>query len=1534
MLDRQVESGLNVFHPTIARWFTESLGTPTDVQARAWPRIAAGEHLLVSAPTGTGKTLTAFLWALDRLLTGAWEGGQVRVLYVSPLKALNNDVRRNLLSPLAALETAFETAREPYEPVEVMTRSGDTPQSERQRMVRRPPEILITTPESLNILLTSKGGRSILTGLETVIFDEIHAAAGSKRGTHWITAVDRLVPLAGEFQRIALSATVRPLETVARFVGGYEMRPLDDEGREVEYRERPVGIVTSERAKAYDLEVDLGAPQLADATAPGGTVPGTGEAGINEDKEENAWESLAARIVDVVARNRSTLVFANSRRTTERLTRLINERGSTTGNASLAYSHHGSLSRELRTVVERKLKNGELRSIVATNSLELGIDIGSLDEVVMVQTPPTVAAAVQRLGRAGHQVDAVSRGRLYPLFERDLVSAAVVARCVLEGDIEEVRPIEGALDVLAQVILSMVATEAWPLDRLFHTVRSSAPYHRLSRRQFDLVLEMLAGRYADTRVRELAPRVTIDRVEGVVHARPGAAMSVYLSGGTIPDRGYFGLRTVDTMAKLGELDEEFVWERRVGDTFSLGAQNWRVRRITSSDVLVSPAHRSAAMTPFWRADARNRSFFLSERLGTFLETADAHLEEPGGREALLAALTERHALSAEAAAALVDLLERQREATGGSLPHRRHLLVEHADDATDQSGGRRMLLHTGWGGRVNRPFAIALAAAWEEQSDLPLQIEAENDVVQIVLPSPMAIDDLLALVRPDNIESLLRARLQRTGLFGGRFRENAGRALLLPRSDLRRRIPLWLTRERSKKLLESVAGHEDFPVVVETWRTCLQDTFDLEALRQVLDELDRGEIRITECRTLAPSPFAAALVWQQTNRLMYEDDVPEGGGELSRTLLQELVFSSQLRPRLPAQLIDTFQRKLHRTFPGYAPTTIPEVDAWIGERLALPVEEFEALLAARARQVGDATTAELLELVDTEACVVSTAGGGRWISALERLPRVLRGLSLTPEDVELTSITDPGGPVSAEFRSHLEELWQSREDPGEGAGEALRALLAEWLRFYGPIPPRMPVAVFGLEPAAAQRALAALVDDETLVLDRFRRDDDDEELCDAENLERLLRALRAQARPSFQALPLDHLPLLLAERQGLVGRGDGIEGLQDALEGLLLYPAPAGSWESDLLPARLAPYYPAWLDSVLLESDLVWIGCGRERTTFTFAEERELLAEAPIDEDLAGELPPEIDEAFAFGRRRAFEELVRSQDAPAADLAAKLWRAAWRGELSNTTFSVVRQGVLQRFKPAAAAERRPPRPGGRGSRSAVGRRAFDRWKSARPSGGDWFRLDPVAAPEDPLAAEDLERDRARLLLSRYGILFRELLDRELPSFQWSRIFRALRLMELSGEVVAGQFFEGIHGPQFVSRSTWRRLSEGLGQGEVYWVSAIDPAAPSGIALDEWRERWLPRRSSNHLVFEGTRPVVLSRRHAAELDITVRPDHPKLPEYLGFLKVLLTRDAQPRKAIDIETINGEPAKRSAFAGPLGELFSTTREAKSLRLRRRY
>jgi len=968
------------FHPLINSWFRSRYGEPTPIQARAWEAIARGRHVLMTAPTGSGKTLAAFLWALDRLLTGEWSGGSVRVLYVSPLKALNHDIARNLVAPLGELEAAWRAAGAEPQPVAVATRSGDTPSNERRRMARNPPEILITTPESLNILLTSMGGREILTEVKAVILDEIHAVAGGKRGTHLVTAVERLRALAGPLQRIALSATVEPLEGIARFVAGFEIVEERRPGTEPQYRPRPIEILNAPQSKRYELEI----------AAP---------AGAWEDDElaaasESFWKALVGDLKRRIAANRSTLIFANSRRLTEKVTRLINE-----GEAMpLAYSHHGSLSREIRHVVEERLKAGRLRAIVATSSLELGIDIGAIDEVLLLSTPASVASSLQRIGRAGHAVGEVSRGSLYPMHPRDFLTAAVVARGVAAQEVEEIAPPSAPLDVLAQVLLSMTATETWGIDELFDLIRSSWPYHRLGRRDFERVLEMLAGRYSSARLRELEARVIVDRIDGTVRGRPGVARLVYASGGTIPERGYFQLRLETSGAKLGELDEEFVWERSIGDTFTLGAQSWRIRRITHNDVLVAPSPRGASLAPFWRGEDQSRSFSLSRSIADFLEAAEEELRAEDGGRRVRAWLQRQAALGPAAAAPLARLLIRQFEATGG-LPHRHRLLVERVNGRGLGPGRKRLVFHTLWGGRVNRPWAIALGAAWRERYGFTLELAHDDDAVMLTVPAGTGTDELLALVGEERLPELLRAGLERTGFFGARFRENAGRALLVPRADFSRRQPLWMIRARAKRLLAAVAASEDFPILLETWRTCLVDELDLPSLASVLAEVQEGTIAVEEVSTERPSPFVSNLIWEQTNRLMYEDDTPEvEATSLRRDLIRELVRRSELRPAIPSAEAAMLEAKLQRTAPGFAPGEPGELIAWVDERVLLPFGEWTDLLRAVERDGGD-LDAWIGEISRRLAVLDLPSTSEPAIAALERLPAIARALGLATSEL-------------------------------------------------------------------------------------------------------------------------------------------------------------------------------------------------------------------------------------------------------------------------------------------------------------------------------------------------------------------------------------------------------------------------------------------------------------------------------------------------------------------------------------------------------
>ncbi len=891
------EQVLKLFQPPIRHWFCEAYGTATEIQLLSWPLIAGGRHVLLTAPTGSGKTLCAFLWSLNQLLAGAWAPGATRVLYVSPLKALNNDIRRNLVHPLRQIRERCRQEGRSIPEIRILTRSGDTPPSERRQMLRLPPEILITTPESLNLLLSSPRARETLAGVETVILDEIHAVAADKRGTHLMTAVERLVLLAGEFQRIALSATVRPLERVAEWVGGYL---LDREAKADEpvYRKREVAVIRSRASKRLEVRVRFPGTGFSAARSSGQGRPPAARLSVKQSApaasaREAFWQALVGECKERIGSNRSTLIFTNTRRHSEKLARLINEDGET----QLAYSHHGSLAKEIRLLVEQKLKAGQLAAIVATSSLELGIDIGMLDEVLLVQTPFSVSSGLQRIGRAGHGVGEVSRGTLYPLHGRDLLNAAVMARCLVEQDIEEVRPASCPLDILAQIILSMTGVESWEANRLYDTLRTSAPYHDLPRRHFDLVVEMLAGRYAETFVRELKPRLSWDRLDNTIRGRRSALPLVYLSGGTIPDRGYYDLRIRQTAAKIGELDEEFVWERKVGDTFNLGTQNWKIVGIDSKNVEVIPWDGPINLTPFWRAEKAGRDFHYSERVSLFLECWNNRLDG----EELEGCLVRDYFLDRRSARELVGFLKQQKAATGGELPHRHHLLVEQVAGPLARASLHRVILHTLWGARVNYPLSLALEGAWRREHGSRLEVFADDDCLMIIPADPDSfdVDELLSLVRSESVEELLRESLEGSGFFGARFRENAGRSLLVPRSDPGRRIPLWLTRLRSKKLLEAVLRFPEFPILLETWRGCLQEEFDLPTLKLLLAELEIGEIRRSVAHTAFPSPFAEYISWVQTNQYVYagEAAATSGASTLQGQVIRELLYSSRLRPR-------------------------------------------------------------------------------------------------------------------------------------------------------------------------------------------------------------------------------------------------------------------------------------------------------------------------------------------------------------------------------------------------------------------------------------------------------------------------------------------------------------------------------------------------------------------------------------------------------------------------------------------------------------
>jgi ATP-dependent Lhr-like helicase len=1206
---------LAAFSPATRGWFERTFDAPTPAQVLGWPAIASGEHVLIQAPTGSGKTLTAFLAALDRLNDSPGEG--LRVLYVSPLKALNYDIERNLRGPLAGLESK----------VTVAVRTGDTSQKERREVLRHPPDILITTPESLYLMLTSQA-RDILRAVDTLILDEVHAIAGSKRGSHMAISVERLDALAERpIQRIGLSATQRPLEEIGRFVSG---------GREIR-------LVDAGTSKELDLEVVVPVEdmrELGSTASLSHPAPADGqEMDIGTERgAQSIWPSIYPEILRLVRAHRSTIVFVNNRRLAERLALRLNE----LAEEEIARAHHGSLAREQRVLVEEDLKAGRIPCLVATSSLELGIDMGAVDLVVQVESPKSVARGLQRIGRAGHELGAVSKGRIFPKFRADLLESAVVARAMRAGEIEETRIPRNPLDVLAQQVVAISADAEIAVDDLHALVTRAYPFRELSRAQLENVLDMLAGRYPSDEFAELRPRIVWDRTGGVVRAREGARRLAVTNAGTIPDRGLFGVFLVDGGGRVGELDEEMVYEARAGQTFLLGASTWRIEEITRDRVLVSPAPGVPGAVPFWKGEGVGRPYELGQKIGAATRELSA-LSEPKAR----ARLRDEFSLEERAAENLLTFLREQLDATG-AVPSDRTIVVERF---RDEIGDWRLCILSPFGGRVHAPWAMAIAARLRESHGIEAQSIWSDDGIALHFPeadAPPSVEELQ--IDPEDVEDLVVGELGESALFGARFRENAARALLIPRRRPGERTPLWQQRLKAQSLLQVARKYGSFPVILETYRECLQDVFDLPALRTLLHGLKTRELDLVEVETQSASPYSASLLFDYIATYMYEDDTPPAERRaqalsLDRDLLRELLGQEELRDLLDRDAVEEVERQLRG-----APATSDHLHDQLRLRGDLREGEYDAGLAA--------------PLLDERRAVLVRVAGEERLIAAEDAGRYRDALGAMP----------PSGLPDSFL---------------EGGPESLQQLVLRFARGRGPFTTADANERFGRD---VGDILVNLEHDELLVRGELRPGGSEREWCDPDVLRRLRRASLAALRREVEPVDQEALARFMPGWQGIDRRAS----LREALVPLQALPLPVSLWEAEVLPRRVPDYRPEHLDSLAASGEVVWVGAGLDRVALYFREDAAALgrvAAAPRP-DL------EVHERLrkALSAAMFWDELLEESQLESGEALPPLWDLVWAGEVANDAWTPLR--AARRFG-QPKAERRPRRFSRRRSQGAT-----------------------------------------------------------------------------------------------------------------------------------------------------------------------------------------------------------------------------------------
>jgi ATP-dependent Lhr-like helicase len=1472
------------FHPALQTWFRETFSEPTKAQQRAWPLIENGANTLLLAPTGSGKTLAAFLVAINRIMFGECSPANaagVRTLYISPLKALGVDVERNLRTPIAGVSAAAQREGVAFHLPTVGVRSGDTTAADRHRLNREPPDILITTPESLFLMLTSRA-RDMLASVETVIVDEIHSLVATKRGAHLFVSLERLEQLRrrddssrAPLQRIGLSATQRPLEEVARLLGGAEATADPN----TVPASRRVEIVEAGRGKQLELTIEVPVEdmsRLAEVRQPP-------EGASTTPPVPSIWPAIHPRLVELIRTHRSTMIFTNSRRLAERLAAAINE----LAGEELALAHHGSIAKETRLSIEERLKSGNLAAIVATSSLELGIDMGAVDLVIQIEAPPSIAAGIQRIGRSGHQVGAPSSGVIFPKYRGDLLACSAAAERMQNGEVEETFYARNPLDVLAQQLVAMTALDTVSVDDLYATMRGAAPFHDLPRSAFEGVLDLLAGRYPSDEFAELRPRINWDRITGEVSPRRGTQRVAILNAGTIPDRGLYGVFLPDESggpgSRVGELDEEMVFETRAGDVFLLGASSWRVLDITHDRVLVAPAPGEPGRMPFWRGDGPGRPLEFGQAIGTLSRRL---LQLP--RTAAQELLTMRHGLDARAARNLLDYLHEQAESTG-EVPSDQTLVVE---CFLDEVGDWRVAVLSPFGSRIHAPWAAAVAGRLRAETGGEVDLIWTDDGIVYRLPESDAPPPLEWLFpRADEIEDLVVRELGATAMFAARFRENAARALLLPRMRPGIRTPLWLQRRRSADLLKVAARYPNFPILLETYRECLRDVFDVTGLKRLLGEVERRAIRVRQVETKSPSPFAASLMFNYTANFIYDGDAPLAERRaqalaLDHTQLRELLGDAELRELLGADVVDELALELQKLDLRYPPQ---DADA----------------LHELLRSLGDLTRDELS--ARCEPAAVASGQLDRWIADLASHRRIIA-----------LQVGGESRWVAAEDAARFRDALGAALPPGlpaaylEPVADPLGDVVSRYARTHVPFRPEEVAARLGIGTGTARAALARLAEQERVVEGEFLPGGRAREWCDNNVLRTLKR--RSLARLRLQVEPVEPAALarFLADWQGLLRPRRGLDSLLDVVEQLQGLPLPILALERDILPARLTDYRAGDLDELCAAGEVAWRGFGSvgssdARIALYLADDFPYLA--PPTEALDDPLSEQIRRLLAERGALFFEAIEQALGGFRNDLLDALWRLVWAGHLTNDTLRPLRS-LLREARPERTRHLR------RSDRAFRSRRTVQ----LPGSEGRWSLLphDPTSLPSPTERLTTL----ASQLVERYGVLTREMVGGEGIVGGFAALYPVLKAMEEAGRIRRGYFVAGLGAAQFAAlgaddrlreRKSWQ--SDDAASGVLILASA-DPANPYGAALP-WPEvpesSLRPQRSagSRVIVSEGAPLAWLSR--TGEHLTTFLPDsESERPTALATLVTALARLAKPGLPVFLKRIDGQPASESPLA----------------------